>query len=93
MDTPTNKPWEFRVDRTSVLGNPYMLNFEEDRDAVCDGYKTWFIEQMERADFMEALYNILTALKAYSNVFHNIRFYFFICPIQYIIVQHFFRWM
>lgn len=31
-----------RVDRASVLGNPFELTKEEDRDRVCDAYEEWF---------------------------------------------------
>ena len=33
---------DIRVDRASVLGNPFELTKEEDRDKVCDAYEEWF---------------------------------------------------
>ena len=32
---------DIRVDRASVLGNPFELTNEEDRDKVCDAYVDW----------------------------------------------------
>ena len=32
---------EIRVDRASVLGNPFELTDEADRDKVCDAYDEW----------------------------------------------------
>ena len=32
---------DIRVDRASVLGNPFELTNEEDRDKVCDAYNEW----------------------------------------------------
>lgn len=35
-------PFDVRVDRSSILGNPYILKYEKDRDIVCDKYKIYF---------------------------------------------------
>ena len=37
-----SKPYDIKVDRTSILGNPYYLSNEEDRDKVCDKYNHYF---------------------------------------------------
>ena len=37
-----NSSVPIRVDRTSPLGNPYMMHKEEDRDKVCDKYDYMF---------------------------------------------------
>ena len=36
------KEWEVRVDRASILGNPYYMVSEDYRDKVCDQYKYLF---------------------------------------------------
>ena len=36
-----SKPWDVRVDRSSVLGNPYPMRTEAERDKVCDLYEQW----------------------------------------------------
>lgn len=32
--------------RRSILGNPYLLKSEADRDKVCNQYEDWFEEQL-----------------------------------------------
>jgi len=47
-EKPT-KPWDVRVDRASVLGNPFYMKSEFERNYICDEYKTYFYAAM-RAD-------------------------------------------
>ena len=35
-------PYDVRVDRVSALGNRYYMKREQDRDAVCEKYETYF---------------------------------------------------
>lgn len=42
-------PYDFRVDRNTVLGNPYKIN-GNNRSYVCKLYKNWFNEQIEKTD-------------------------------------------
>ena len=35
-----------KVDRTSVVGNPYHMHAERDRDMVCDKYADYFIDKI-----------------------------------------------
>ena len=37
-----SKPYDIRVDRKSILGNPFYLSKETDRNKVCDAYHTYF---------------------------------------------------
>ncbi len=37
---------DIRVDRASVLGNPFELTNEEDRDKICNAYKEWLYNQI-----------------------------------------------
>jgi hypothetical protein len=41
-----SEPWDVRVDRASVLGNPFHMRDESQRDAVCDAYAQWIAEQI-----------------------------------------------
>jgi len=34
--------YDIRIDRVSVLGNPYYMKSESERDIVCDKYEDWF---------------------------------------------------
>ena len=45
---PSNAVWDFRVDRTSPVGNPFYMRDESMRDEVCDRYKNYFYGQLER---------------------------------------------
>lgn len=35
-------PWDFIVDRTSVLGNPFAMHGGITRKQVCENYEKWF---------------------------------------------------
>lgn len=35
-------PYQVKVDRSSVLGNPFVMKGEINRDKVCDEYETYF---------------------------------------------------
>lgn len=37
---------DFKVDRTSVLGNPFKMFREQDRDKVCDEFAIYFEQQL-----------------------------------------------
>ena len=37
-------PYDFKVDRTSSLGNPFLMGNQYTRDDVCDYYEAWFYE-------------------------------------------------
>lgn len=43
---PTH-PYDIRVDRSSVLGNPFPMRGENQRDVVCDKYTDRFMDIME----------------------------------------------
>ena len=52
-------PWDVRVDRKSILGNPYRMNSVNDRNRVCDDYDKWFSEQLKRFELeLIRLYDI-----------------------------------
>lgn len=44
-NTSPSTAYDVRVDRTSVLGNPFFMRYEWERDSVCSRYRVWF-EQM-----------------------------------------------
>jgi len=39
--------WDVKVDRTSILGNPFYMQNESQRDEVCDKYEEYFQEKMK----------------------------------------------
>lgn len=36
--------WQVRVDRSCLLGNPFVMHDESERDIVCDFYEKWFFD-------------------------------------------------
>jgi hypothetical protein len=34
-------PYDFKVDRTTSLGNPFYMKSEDQRDFVCDAFEKW----------------------------------------------------
>lgn len=43
-----DKEYDFRIDRESPLGNPFVLDKEENRDKVCEEYKKWFLSNLKQ---------------------------------------------
>ena len=43
---PVN-PWDVKVDRSSVLGNPFVMETEAERDEVCERYSKYFEIMMQ----------------------------------------------
>jgi hypothetical protein len=41
-----SRPSDVKVDRSSILGNPFPMNGESQRDAVCDQYKPYHAKRM-----------------------------------------------
>lgn len=42
--------WQVRVDRVSILGNPFYMKNEFERNRVCEQYEAYFHEKMQRTD-------------------------------------------
>ena len=42
---PVN-PWDIKIDRSSPIGNPFIMHNESERDLVCDQYEKWLEEQL-----------------------------------------------
>ena len=57
-----------KIDRSSVLGNPFYMSDESKRDVVCDKYEDYFNEKVEYeiehgGYFVKELYRILSITK------------------------------
>lgn len=69
FNKPLNKPWEFKVDRTSPVGNPFYMESETKRDEVCYKYEAYFQKQLEgNKAFNNYLNKMRTALKEYGRI-------------------------
>lgn len=44
---PNESEVMIRVDRASIVGNPFYMKSEADRDFVCDKYEEYFKSQMK----------------------------------------------
>ena len=63
-------PWDIKVDRTSVLGNPYYMAHEGMRDEVCDKYYHYFYNKIKNNDieFINELSRLITIYKDYGSL-------------------------
>ena len=48
--TRVKEPGSTNVGRPTVLGNPYTMKKEADRDLVCDQYEKWFDYKVSKQD-------------------------------------------
>lgn len=62
-------PYQIKVDRTSVLGNPFVMLYDtkENRNDVCDKYKKYFEENKETL-YAEELSRIKSIYKVYNYI-------------------------
>lgn len=62
--------YDFRVDRTSPVGNPFQLTHEGLRDEVCDQYDTYFDGMIRRDDplFVAYLDCLLNAYRLHGRL-------------------------
>lgn len=69
-----SEPYDFRVDRASPVGNPFVmkggLKDESTRDSVCDKYEEYFKirVQEEKSDFLEYLAKMEQAVEEYGRL-------------------------
>lgn len=75
--------WDVRVDRASVLGNPFLMRNESERNSVCDEYaeyfdaivtnnlsklRNWGVTSTEREQFMTELRRLYKICKQYGRL-------------------------
>lgn len=62
--------YDVKVDRTSVLGNPFVMRSEMERDSVCDKYELHFKSKVKNKDymFMNELCNLLKLYEGYGKL-------------------------
>lgn len=66
---PTNA-WQVRVDRASVLGNPYHMENESQRDYVCELYEEYFTAKMSDTSsiFYKEVERLYSIFKQYGKL-------------------------
>lgn len=64
-----NKIYDFRVDRKSILGNPFYMKDESKRDEVCDKYEEYFYNKLiYRDNIIEILKDMISIYKKYNRL-------------------------
>jgi len=58
-NTKPSQVYDVKVDRSSVLGNPFPMRAEWMRDEVCDKYNLWFLKQSKHQPKFIAELNLL----------------------------------
>lgn len=67
-NTRPSQPWDVRVDRQSVLGNPFHMHSESERDKVCDAYKACFVSSMQDPNFRKEFWRIYRIYMKYGKL-------------------------
>ena len=56
------EPYDVKVDRTSILGNPFYMKDESQRSVVCDKYEEYFNQKTKTSIAFMCELSILQAL-------------------------------
>jgi hypothetical protein len=61
-------PFDFKVDRTTPLGNPFFMKSEKERDLVCDEYEKYFSAFIQKQEVKEYFDEIVKSYKQNGRV-------------------------
>ena len=62
-------PYDVRVDRASILGNPFRMENEGRRDEVCDKYEAYFNKSFnENTRFRNAVMDLVKTYRKYGQL-------------------------
>ena len=59
---------DFKVDRSTPLGNPFPMKFESERDSVCDDYSNYWLKLIEVPEKAEFFNKLLEAYKTNGEI-------------------------
>lgn len=76
----TENPYDIRVDRESVLGNPFYMKTELDRDKVCNMYHNYFAHMLSQND--KPFVNELQRLKEIHEEYNKLNLFCWCAPIR-----------
>ena len=64
------KEWQVKIDRSSILGNPYYMKNENERNTVCEQYETYFYNKIKNNDirFIAELKRLKKLLEIYNKL-------------------------
>ena len=68
------------IHRPHILGNPFPMYTESERDNACDKYKEWFDEQVNRCAYDSPIKVVLTKIKEAHKIDINIYLVCFCAP-------------
>ena len=62
--------WQVKIDRSSILGNPYYMKSENERNKVCEQYETYFYNKVKNNDknFIAELKRLKHLLEKYNKL-------------------------
>ena len=62
--------WQVKIDRSSILGNPYYMKNENERNTVCEQYETYFYNKIKNNDirFIAELKRLKKLLEIYNKL-------------------------
>lgn len=68
-NTRPSQPWDVKIDRSSVLGNPFPMRNESQRNAVCDKYAVYLaIEIKKPGKIREEMIRLYRLYKQYREL-------------------------
>ena len=63
-----SEPWDFKIDRTTPLGNPFIVNGEPKRDWSCDQYDNNFEDMIKKPKVKDYLDSLIATYKIYGKL-------------------------
>ncbi len=86
--TKLSEPYDVRVDRKSVFGNPFYMrraslvpNVKKERTRICEAYVIWLLD-MVKTGIDRQVYNELTRLDAIYDKHKILRLFYWCSPEQ-----------
>ena len=63
------EPYDVKVDRSSILGNPFFMSDETKRDEVCDKYEKYFDKRFGSDNaFRREVYRLISIYNRYGKL-------------------------
>jgi ribA/ribD-fused uncharacterized protein len=64
-----SQPWQVRVDRASILGNPFIMHNESERAKVCKEYKQYFRQSLiKNQSFIDEVTRLMSIYNCYGKL-------------------------
>lgn len=71
--TKMANPWDVKIDRSSILANPFFMDGEDTRNKVCDSFEKYFVSTLEEHSsrsilIKEELYRLMQLHKEFGQL-------------------------